>query len=295
MVETMRVGIFGGSGLYDLGVFRLKERVTVPTPFGDPSDPFEIFEVNGREVVFLARHGKGHRLLPTEINYRANIWAMKILGVRWILSVSAVGSFRKEIQPTDIVLIDQFYDRTNQARKTTFFGEGLAAHISFANPICDELRRVVFEAGHEEGFGSKIHWGGTYLNIEGPAFSSRAESLLHKSWGFDVVGMTNIVEARLAREAEICYATLAMVTDYDSWVDDRDENLVTSDVVVESLRQNNETVRKIIAKAVVNIPEERRCACGSALQHAIATEREYVPQAVADKLDPIVGRYLRKN
>jgi 5'-methylthioadenosine phosphorylase len=291
---TMRIGIIGGSGLYDLDVFRQEDRVTVPTPFGNPSDPLEIFEVNGREVVFLARHGKGHRLLPTEINYRANIWAMKILGVNAVLSVSAVGSFKKEIQPADIVLIDQFYDRTNQARKATFFGEGLVAHISFENPLCGELRRVLFEAGHEEGLGARMHWGGTYLNIEGPAFSSRAESRLHKSWGFDVVGMTNLVEAKLAREAEICYATLAMVTDYDSWVDDRDDHLVSSDVVVESLRRNVESVQKIIVKAVAAIPEERRCACGSALRHAIATSPESVPQAVAEKLDPIIGRYLRK-
>jgi 5'-methylthioadenosine phosphorylase len=291
---TMRIGIIGGSGLYDLDVFRREDRVTVPTPFGNPSDPLEIFEVNGREVVFLARHGKGHRLLPTEINYRANIWALKILGVTRILSVSAVGSFKKEIQPTDIVLIDQFYDRTNQARKMTFFGDGLVAHISFENPLCGELRRVLFEAGHEEGLGAKIHWGGTYLNIEGPAFSCRAESKLHKSWGFDVVGMTNVAEAKLAREAEMCYATLAMVTDYDSWVDDKDDNLVSSDVVVECLRKNNESVRKIIVKAMAAIPEERRCSCGSALQHAIATSPESVPKEAADRLDPIIGRYLRR-
>jgi 5'-methylthioadenosine phosphorylase len=291
----MRIGIIGGSGLYDLDVFRKEDRVTVPTPFGDPSDPLEIFEVNGREIVFLPRHGKGHRLLPTEINYRANIWAMKILGVSAILSVSAVGSYKKEIQPTDIVLIDQFYDRTNQARKATFFGDGLVAHISFENPLCGELRRVLFEAGHEEGLGAKIHWGGTYLNIEGPAFSCRAESMLHKSWGFDVVGMTNLVEAKLAREAEICYATLAMVTDYDSWVDDKDNNLVSSDLVVENLRKNSESVRKIIVKAVAAIPEERHCACRSALQHAFVTSPESVPQAVAEKLDPIIGRYLRRN
>ncbi len=291
----MRIGIIGGSGLYDLGIFQPKDRVIVPTPFGDPSDPFEILEVGGRELVFLSRHGKGHRLLPTEINYRANIWGMKLLGVQRILSVSAVGSFKKEIHPTDIVLIDQFYDRTNQARKTSFFGDGLVAHISFANPICDELRRVIFEAGHEEGLGSKMHWGGTYLNIEGPAFSTRAESTLHKSWGFDVVGMTNIVEARLAREAEICYATIAMVTDYDSWVGDRDKDLVSSDVVVECLRQNSKAVRKIIAKTVVQIPEVRSCTCGSALQHAIATERDSIPKSAADRLDPIIGRYLRKD
>jgi 5'-methylthioadenosine phosphorylase len=289
----MRIGIIGGSGLYELDVFRREDRVNVPTPFGNPSDPLEIFEVNGREVVFLARHGKGHRLLPSEINYRANIWAMKTLGVDAILSVSAVGSFKKEIKPTDIVLIDQFYDRTNQARKSTFFGDGLVAHISFENPVCGELRRVLFEAGHEEGLGARMHWGGTYLNIEGPAFSTRAESRLHKSWGFDVVGMTNMVEAKLAREAETCYATLAMVTDYDSWVDDRDDNLVSSDVVVESLRKNAESVRKILVKTVAAIPEERRCACGSALRHAIATSHDSIPHAVAEKLDPIIGRYLR--
>jgi len=289
----MRIGIMGGSGLYDLEIFHPKEQVTVPTPFGDPSDPFEIFEAGDREVVFLARHGKGHRLLPTEINYRANIWAMKKLGVRWIVSVSAVGSFKKEIKPTDLVLIDQFYDRTNQARRTTFFGDGLVAHIAFENPVCNELRRVLFEAGHEEGYGARMHWGGTYLNIEGPAFSTRAESLLHKSWGFDVVGMTNLIEAKLSREAELCYATIAAVTDYDSWVEDRDKDLVAGDVVLDSIRKSNDAVRKIIVRAIHNVPEESGCSCRSALKHAIVTKPESIPKATLDKLDLIVGAYLR--
>jgi 5'-methylthioadenosine phosphorylase len=289
----MRIGIMGGSGLYDLEIFKRKERVAVQTPFGDPSDSFDVFEAGDRELVFLARHGKGHRLLPGEINYRANIWAMKKLGVRWILSVSAVGSFKKEIQPTDLVLIDQFYDRTQQ-RRSTFFGDGLVAHISFENPVCNELRRVLFEAGQEEGCGSKMHWGGTYLNIEGPAFSSRAESLLHKSWGFDVVGMTNLVEAKLSREAELCYATLAAVTDYDSWVDDRDKDLVAGDVVVDSLRKSNEAVKKIIARAVRNVPEKCGCSCQSALKHAIVTKPESIPGATLERLELIVGAYLRK-
>jgi 5'-methylthioadenosine phosphorylase len=287
-----RIGIIGGSGLYELGAFQPGETITVSTPFGDPSERFEITQFAGLEVVFLARHGKGHRLIPSEINYRANIWAMKKLGVEWILSVSAVGSFKKEIKPMDIVLIDQFYDRTNQARKCTFFGDGIAAHVSFENPLCDELRRVLFEAGQEEGFGGKMHWGGTYLNIEGPEFSSRAESLLHKSWGFDVVGMTNLTEARLAREAELCYATLAMVTDYDSWVDDADKDLVATDTVLLNMKKNVDSIRKIIVKALQNIPEERNCRCGSALKHAIITRPEAVPPATRERLDLIVGKYI---
>ena len=287
-----RIGIIGGSGLYNLGVAEAKDYSYVPTPFGDPSDLLEIIEIEDRDVVFIPRHGRNHRILPSEINYRANLWAMKKLGVEWIISVSAVGSFKKEIQPMDFVLVDQFYDRTNKARKCTFFGNGLVAHIAFENPLCNDLRRVLFEAGHEEGFGARMHWGGTYLNIEGPAFSSRAESILHKSWGFDVVGMTNLAEARLAREAEMCYATLAMVTDYDSWVEDRHKDIVSTDHVMEIMRINIYDVRRILAKAIRNVQPERTCGCGNALADALVTKSEFVPKDIKDRLACILGKYL---
>jgi 5'-methylthioadenosine phosphorylase len=288
-----RIGILGGSGLYDLGLFRHKERMSLSTPFGEPSDGIDVFEADGREIVFLARHGRGHRLLPNEINYRANIWALKKLGAEWILSVSAVGSFKKEILPGDFVLVDQFYDRTKGTAKDTFFGDGLVAHVSFENPVCGELRRLLFEAGHEEGLGGRMHWGGTYLNIEGPAFSSRAESLLHRSWGFDVVGMTNLYEAKLAREAELCYATLAMVTDYDCWVDDKNKDLVTTEHVLELMKKNVDAVRRIVRRTVASIPAGRSCACAGALAHALVTQPEAVPAAARERLDLIAGRYLR--
>ena len=294
-MDPRRVGIIGGSGFYDLELFKPKQTVAISTPFGAPSSPLEIFEIGGREVVFLARHGKGHRILPTEINNRANLWALKKSGVEWIFSVSAVGSFKKEIQPMDLVLVDQFYDRTNQARKCTFFGDGLVAHISFENPVCHELRRILFEAGQEEGFGARLHWGGTYLNIEGPAFSSRAESVLHKSWGFDVVGMTNLLEAKLAREAELCYATIAMVTDYDSWVDDKDKDLVNTDRVLQNIEKCIHAVRKIMARAVLNIPDQRKCGCDSALKDAIVTRKQFIPEQTLQKLDLIVGKYISRS
>jgi 5'-methylthioadenosine phosphorylase len=277
----------------DFGEGSPKDRFAVKTPFGDPSETFELHEVGGREVVFLARHGTGHRLLPGEINYRANVWAFKKLGVEWILSISAVGSFKKEIKPGDFVLVDQYFDRTIRDRLSTFFGDGLVAHVAFDHPVCGELRRVLFEAGHEEGFGSRMHWGGTYLNIEGPAFSTRAESLLHKSWGFDVVGMTSLVEAKLCREAELCYAPLAMVTDYDSWVDDGDRNLVSSDLVLAAMKKNVEAVRRIVFRAVSHVQDERACPCANALRGALVTRPDAVPRATLERLELIVGRYMK--
>jgi 5'-methylthioadenosine phosphorylase len=291
-MRVKRVGIIGGSGMYDLGGGPPKDRFAMKTPFGDPSETFELFEIGGREVLFLSRHGIGHRLLPGEINYRANIWAFKKLGVEQILSVSAVGSFKKEIKPGDFVLVDQYYDRTKRDRPFTFFGDGLVAHIAFDRPVCGELRRILFEAGHEEGFGSRLHSGGIYLNIEGPAFSTRAESKLHKSWGFDVVGMTGMAEARLCREAEICYAPVAMVTDYDCWVEDEDRNLVSSDLVLDAMRKNAESVRRIVFRALSHITDPRTCSCANALQGALVTRPEHIPGTTREKLDCIVGRYL---
>jgi 5'-methylthioadenosine phosphorylase len=288
-----RIGIIGGSGTSDFWGGAPKDRFAVKTPFGEPSETFELYDIGGREIVFLSRHGAGHRLLPGEINYRANVWAFKKLGVEWILSISAVGSFKKEIKPGDFVLVDQYFDRTIRDRLNTFFGEGLVAHIAFKHPVCGELRRVLFEAGHEEGFGSRMHLGGTYLNIEGPAFSTRAESLLYKSWGFDVVGMTSLVEAKLCREAEICYAPLAMVTDYDCWVEDQDRNIVSSDLVLAAMHKNVEAVRRIVFRAVSHITDERSCSCANALRGALVTRPESIPRETREKLDLIVGRYLK--
>lgn len=288
-----RIGIIGGSGLYNIDGIEDLHQERVSTPFGDPSDKLDVGRLNDREVVFLARHGHGHRILPSEINYRANIWAMKKLGVQWIISVSAVGSFRKEMKPTDIVLIDQFFDRT-RGRKSTFFGEGIAAHVEFAHPICTDLSHIVYEAGQEVGEGQRMHWGGTYLNMEGPAFSTKAESLLYKSWGMDVIGMTNLQEAKLAREAEICYATMAMVSDYDCWIeDDPDIQAVSVEVIVHHLKQNADVSKRIIKQAVSMIPEERSCKCATALKSAMITRSDQIPRTTYDKLELIIGKYVK--
>jgi len=288
-----RIGIIGGSGLYTMkGVVNM-HRERVETPFGNPSDELEIGELEGREVVFLPRHGRGHRILPSEINYRANIWAMKKMGVEWIISVSAVGSFKKEIKPLDIVLVDQFVDRTKRSRETTFFGDGIAAHIIFAQPVCSELSTILYETGRKEIKYGNVHRGGTYLNMEGPAFSTKAESLLYKSWGMDVIGMTNMSEAKLAREAEICFATMAMVTDYDCWIEGESEAVVSVDVVVENFNKNIETVKEIIRKAIPQIPKERNCACASALKSAMITRPDRVPKKVLQRLDLILGKYIQ--
>ena len=288
-----RIGIIGGSGLYTMkGVVNM-HRERVETPFGNPSDELEIGELEGREVVFLPRHGRGHRILPSEINYRANIWAMKKMGVEWIISVSAVGSFKKEIKPLDIVLVDQFVDRTKRSRETTFFGDGIAAHIIFAQPVCSELSKILYETGRKEIKYGNVHRGGTYLNMEGPAFSTKAESLLYKSWGMDVIGMTNMSEAKLAREAEICFATMAMVTDYDCWIEGEPEAVVSVDVVVENFNKNIETVKEIIRKAIPQIPKERNCACASALKSAMITRPDRVPKKVLQRLDLILGKYIQ--
>ena len=290
--EQPRIGIIGGSGFNNFTGIRELDRVELTTPFGSPSDAFDIGEIEDREIVFLPRHGRWHRLLPAEINFRANIWAMKKLGVKWILAVSAVGSLKKEIQPLDIVLIDQYIDRTNGIRKHTFFGNGVVAHINFSKPICSELAHLLFEAGQDEGAGSQIHWGGTYINIEGPAFSTKAESLLYKSWGVDVVGMTNMGEAKLAREAEICYATMAMVTDYDCWMDDHEHPEVSVCMVMENLEKNAAIANRILLGAVRRIPLEGECACHSALKGTIATRSEFIRDDAFRILEPLIGRYV---
>ncbi|MBN2103182.1 S-methyl-5'-thioadenosine phosphorylase [bacterium] len=289
-----RVGIIGGSGLYDIEGIQSIERIKMQTPFGQPSDEFDICELSGREIVFLPRHGRGHRILPSEVNAKANIWAMKKLGVEWIISVSAVGSLKKEIHPLDIVLVDQFVDRTKRGSDATFFGNGIVAHIMFARPICEELSRVLYEAGQEIGEGARIHWGGTYLNIEGPAFSTKAESNLYRSWGMDVIGMTNLVEAKLAREAEICYATVALVSDYDCWKDDAPEGDVNVEMVLKNLKLNVITAQKIIKTAIPNISKTRQCECKNALKTALVTPLHLAPQLTLDKLEPILGRYIKK-
>jgi 5'-methylthioadenosine phosphorylase len=282
-----RIGVIGGSGIYDIEELKKRKRRKLSTPFGKPSDEFIVGELLAREVVFLPRHGRGHRILPSELNYRANIFGMKKLGVDTIISVGAVGSLREEIKPLDIVIPDQFVDRTNQARKMTFFGEGLAAHISLADPTCPQVRDILYAAGKKSG--ATIHNGGTYVNMEGPAFSTKAESNLYRKWGMDIIGMTNMAEARLAREAEICFATLAMATDYDCW--HTSEN-VSVDIIVQNLIKNSEMAKSIIKNAISNIPEKKRCSCGTSLKDAIITAKDKIPDSTKKKLDIIVGKYL---
>jgi 5'-methylthioadenosine phosphorylase len=257
------------------------------TPFGDPSDPYILGTLEGRKVAFLARHGKGHRILPSELNFRANIYGFKQLGVERIISVSAVGSLKEEHAPLDFVIPDQFVDRTRH-RVDTFFGDGIVAHIGFAEPICSELASVVETACMDVDVRGKN--GGTYLCMEGPQFSTRAESNLYRSWGMDVIGMTNLQEAKLAREAEICYVTVAMVTDYDCWHPHHDS--VTVDQIVSVLTKNAENAAKVVKQAVASIPKRRRCKCGSALAHAILTDRTKIPPATREKLKLILGKYL---
>jgi 5'-methylthioadenosine phosphorylase len=281
------IGIIGGSGLYSMPGFEAQEEVNLETPFGKPSDNYVLGKLCGRTVAFLARHGRGHRISPSELNFRANIYGMKVLGVERILSLSAVGSLKEEHKPLDFVIPDQFFDRT-RGRVSTFFGEGLVAHISFADPICPQLSEVVLGACEEAGVTAKR--GGTYLCMEGPAFSTKAESNVYRSWGMDVIGMTNLQEAKLAREAEICYVTIAMVTDYDCWHDGHDA--VTVDDIIAILTKNAEHACKVVRAAVSRMPAARECKCGSALSNAIITDRKLAPEATLRKLEPIVGKYF---
>jgi 5'-methylthioadenosine phosphorylase len=281
------VGIIGGSGMYEMDGLEILREEQVRTPFGDPSDRYVVGRLDGRPVAFLARHGQAHSLMPSELNFRANIYGFKLLGAEWILSASAVGSMREDVKPLDILIPDQFFDRT-RGRVGTFFGNGLVAHVSLADPTCPVLGEVLYRAGTQAG--ARMHRGGTYLCIEGPQFSTRAESRIYRRWGVDVIGMTNLQEAKLAREAEICYATMALVTDYDVWHETEDDVSVES--VVAVLRQNVRTARVILREAVRMIPPARTCACGHALRDAIITARERIPAEVKRDLAPIVGKYL---
>jgi len=281
------IGIIGGSGLYHLPGFEQQEEAAIETPFGPPSDNYVLGTLAGRRVAFLARHGRGHRISPSELNFRANIYGMKTLGAERIISLSAVGSLREEHRPLDFVIPDQFFDRT-KGRLSTFFSEGLVAHISFADPICPELARVVANACRAAGVHAAE--GGTYLCMEGPAFSTRAESNVYRSWGMDVIGMTNLQEAKLAREAEICYVTVAMVTDYDCWHDDHGAVTVTD--IVRNLAQNAANACKVVAEAVARVPAARACKCGSALEHAIITDRALVPETTRRKLGILIEKYI---
>jgi len=283
-----RIGIIGGSGLYHIEGFTNQKWVTVKTPFGAPSDQLLTGKLGGRDVVFLPRHARGHRILPSELNHRANIWAMKKLGVQWIMSVSAVGSLQAKYKPCDIVLPNQFFDRTKRSFEHTFFGRGIVAHIAFADPICEEMRQLLFAAGRKNG--ATIHDGGTYVNMEGPAFSTRAESLTNHNAGYDVIGMTNLGEAKCAREAEIAYATMAMITDYDCWK--ADEAHVTVDIVLDNLRRNAEMAKKIVSAVVPQIPVEPNWPCHSALHNSIMTDKKFWPAKTKKDLAPLLVKYL---
>ena len=284
---TAKIGIIGGSGLYSMPGFEEHQELSIDTPWGPPSDKYFVGRLEGREVAFLSRHGRGHRISPSEINFRANIYGMKSLGVERIISLSAVGSLKEEHKPLDFVLPDQFFDRT-RGRVSTFFGEGLVAHVSFADPVCPHLSAIVAEACQAAGVTAKR--GGTYLCMEGPAFSTKAESNVYRSWGMDVIGMTNLQEAKLAREAEICYVTVAMVTDYDCWHADHDAVTVTD--ILANLNQNAGNACRVVAAAVARIPETRACKCGSALSHALITDRKTIPESTRKKLELLVGKYL---
>ena len=286
---THRIGIIGGSGLYDIKGLRGKKWVTVKTPFGAPSDQLLTGKLAEREVAFLPRHGRGHRILPSELNHRANLWAMKKLGVQWVISVSAVGSLQKKYRPCDIVLINQFLDRTKQSANHTFFGNGIAAHIAFADPICEELRQLILKSAKVKK--ARVHNGGTYVNMEGPAFSTRAESLTNHKLKYDVIGMTNLGEAKCAREAEIAYATMAMITDYDCWK--ADEAHVTVEMVMDNLSRNAATAKAVLADVILRIPAKPAdWPCHSALENAIMTDRKVWPSKTIKDLKPILGKYL---
>ena len=286
---NVRIGVIGGSGLYDMDALTDREEVRVTTPFGEPSSPYMVGTLNDRRVAFLARHGQGHRLMPSELNFRANIFGFKTLGVEWILSASAVGSLQEPYRPLDIVIPDQFLDQT-RGRISTFFGGGIAAHVGFAHPFCPVLSGIAFDAATEADV--RVHRGGTYVCMEGPQFSTLAESRLYRSWGMDIIGMTNLQEAKLAREAEICYTTLALVTDYDCWHDGHDD--VTVDMIIATLMQNAVTAQQVVAGAVGRLPVDRGCECVTALSSAIITRPEVIPSDVKRDLAPIIGKYVKE-
>ncbi|MBU2541013.1 MAG: S-methyl-5'-thioadenosine phosphorylase [Candidatus Omnitrophica bacterium] len=284
-----KIGIMGGSGLQKLEGIKDVRKEEVKTPFGDASDKFVIGKLEGKEVVFLPRHGLGHRIAPSEINYRANIYGMKKLGVERIISVTACGSLKEDIRPLDFVAVDQFVDRTNHARDMTFFDKDIVVHVVFAHPVCAGLSNSICEAAKLGDVS--IHKGGTYINMEGPAFSTLAESNLYRSWGMDIIGMTNMAEAKLAREAEICYATLAAVTDYDCW--HLEHESVTIDLVIANLQKNIDNAKKIISNLVKILPDKRDCGCRDALKFAIITDKNLIPNRVKKDLDIIIGKYIK--
>ena len=288
MTENIRIGIIGGSGLYEMQELTDVEQVSLETPFGAPSDAYVIGTLEGIRVAFLSRHGRGHRLSPSELNFRANVYGFKKLGIEHLISVTAVGSLKETIHPLDIVIPDQLYDRTNK-RVSTFFGNGLVAHIAFADPMCPDLAKLIYKAGTQ--VGASIHSGGTLLCIEGPAFSTRAESNVYRQWGMDIIGMTSLQEAKLAREAEICYAAMALVTDYDCWHAEQSE--VTVETVVQNLKKNISLAKKIIAVVVPKISDERECICARALKNAIMTAADTIPSQTRKKLELLVGKYLK--
>jgi 5'-methylthioadenosine phosphorylase len=281
------VGVIGGSGLYAMSGLTNTREIRVKTPFGDPSDAIVLGKLEGKRVAFLARHGRGHRILPSEINYRANVYAMKLLGVERIISVSAVGSLKEDLRPGEFLVADQFFDRTKR-RISTFFGEGVVAHVAFAHPTCGQLSSVLADACVHEAV--KVHRHGTYICIEGPQFSTMAEAEVHRQLRFEVIGMTNVTEAKLAREAEICYATIAMITDYDCWHPEHES--VTASQIIATLNQNAENAQKVLRTAVRELPAGRACKCGSALQHALVTDLKIVPKATKKRLAAIIGKYI---
>jgi len=286
MAEKM-VGVMGGSGLYEMEGLEDVQTVSLKTPFGDPSDSFVVGRLEGVKIAFLPRHGKGHRISPSSLNFRANIYAMKVLGVQWIIGVSAVGSMKESIHPGNMVIPDQFIDRTT-GRVNTFFNDGVVGHVSFADPVCPVLSEILFRAGKE--VGATVQKGGTYLCIEGPQFSTRAESRLYRSWGVDIIGMTNIPEAKLAREAEICYATIAFATDYDCWHEEAGD--VSIGEVLRILAQSTKVAKSAIRSAVPKLPEKRECVCATALKTALITGKKFIPEKTKKDLEPIIGKYI---
>lgn len=286
-MSEVKIGVIGGSGLYNMEALTDVEHIKVHTPFGDPSDDYIVGTLEGVRVAFLPRHGRGHRISPSELNFRANIYGFKKFGVEHIISVSAVGSLKEHIHPLDVVVPDQFFDRTRE-RVGTFFGNGLVAHIAFADPVCPDLSELIYQAAVDQG--ATVHKGGTYLCMEGPAFSTRAESKVYRQWGMDIIGMTNLQEAKLAREAEICYATMAMVTDYDCWHEEEED--VTVEAIIQNLMKNAELAKKVIRAVVPKISGERTCICANALQYALITDRKSIPEEAKQQLDLLVGKYL---
>ncbi len=287
-MEKVKIGIIGGSGLYQMEGLTDIEEVKISTPFGEPSDVIVIGTLEGRRVAFLPRHGRGHRIMPSEINYRANIWALKSLGVERIIAVSACGSMKEEIAPRDIVIPDQLFDHTKGKRAYSFFGDGIVVHTSFAEPFCPELSELVYQAVKKTG--ARVHKGGTFITIEGPRFSTKGESRIYRQWGVDIIGMTASPEAQLAREAEICYAAMAHVTDYDVWHEA--EEPVTAEMVIRNLEANIKVAQEALRYLIPTIPEERTCACSRALADAIVTQRDLIPKELKEKLNLLIGKYI---